>query len=186
MKKIYNISLKLKTPLHINAGTGGDGRRVYVSDKYGAYIPATVLKGIFRNTMEMNIKAIDPEYKCTQKEKADQPCGCILCRLFGKAGFAQSRIVMDNLLPEKKDKEEIRTNVSINRFTRRGRDKALVTSNVVSAADEPVYSGRMTVYFTPSLLKYETALIKSLEMINSIGSGKSRGLGLAEIGVKEI
>ena len=62
MKKVYNIRLKLKTPLHINAGSGSDGRRFFVSDKIGAYIPATLIKGILRNRMVMNIKAIDPDY----------------------------------------------------------------------------------------------------------------------------
>ena len=52
MKKVYNIRLKLKTPLHINAGSGSDGRRFFVSDKIGAYIPATLIKGILRNRME--------------------------------------------------------------------------------------------------------------------------------------
>ena len=55
MKKVYNIRLKLKTPLHINAGSGSDGRRFFVSDKIGAYIPATLIKGILRNRMEMQI-----------------------------------------------------------------------------------------------------------------------------------
>ena len=96
-----------------------------------------------------------------------------------------SRVIIDNLLPLSDVKREIRTNVSINRYTKKGLDGALVSSNVISAADNQEFVGNMTVYYTPSLIKYEKALIESFKMIDSIGSSKSRGLGLVQIEVTE-
>lgn len=187
MKKIYHIKLKLKTAVHINAGVGSDGRRIVVKSNGEKYIPATLIKGILRNQMEMIVKTLYSDYRCNGKENAQKSCDCIMCRMFGKAGFQPSRIIIDNLYSEKEIKMEIRTNNAINRFTRKANDGALVSQEVAAATKESVFEGDMTVYYkNDAELKYEKILLKSFEMIDSIGSSKSRGLGLVEIEVSEI
>ena len=195
MKKTYRIKLKLKTALHINAGTGGDGKRLAVKSIYTdengeskteLYIPATTLKGMLRNQMEMNIKTLNSTYSCNGKSFADSPCNCVMCRLFGKAGFQPSRVIIDNLYPVSATQLENRTNVAINRYTRKAEDGMLVTQETVSASDEQLFEGNMTVYYIGDLRKYEKALVESFKMIDSIGSSKSRGLGYVGIEVVEL
>lgn len=178
MKKVYNITITLLTPLHINAGTGADSRRVFVKTGSKPYIPATLLKGIMRSSTEQLIRSLYPDYVCSGKDNADSDCSCILCTLFGKSGFKPSRIVLDNLLTDSSAAPQLRTNLGLNRFTRRAQNKNLVSSEVAAAGT--VFRGQMTVYYTDALKKYEPLLISVLENIDSIGSAKSRGLGLVK------
>lgn len=194
MKKTYKIKLRLKTALHINAGTGGDGKQLVVKSIYTdengdskstPYIPATTLKGMLRNQMEMNIKTLDNKYSCNDKSSADNPCSCVMCRLFGKAGFQPSRVIVDNLYPISDTQLESRTNIAINRYTRTAAEGMLVNRETVSASGEQLFEGDMTVYYVGDLVKYEKALVESFKMIDSIGSSKSRGLGYVGIEVEE-
>lgn len=187
MKSNYEIKIKLKSALHINAGTGGDGTQTVVKSGGEAYIPATTLKGILRSNMEMLVKSLDPDYSCNGKENAEKSCDCIMCRFFGKAGFQPSRVVIDNLYNEGDDtKTEYRTNNGIDRHTRRIQDKALVSREAVSAVGEQVFRGNMVVYYTGEMTRYKSVLLKAFDMIDSIGLSKSRGMGLVETEVTEL
>lgn len=196
MKKKYKIRITLKSALHINAGVGGDGRRIIMKNVYNdgkkditeLYIPATTLKGILRNKMEMNIKALESGYSCVGKDNAESDCDCVMCRFFGKAGFKPSRLIIDNLYMTDKSagQTEIRTNNAINRYTRKAFDGALVSQEVISAAENPVFEGEMTVYYIGDMAEYEKILLGSLKMIDSIGSSKSRGLGYVQTEVEEV
>lgn len=185
MKKTYKIRLTLKTALHINAGVGGDKRKIFVKSGGRAYIPATAIKGVMRNNADMLVKTFYPDEKCIGKENAERDCGCMVCTMFGKAGYRPSRIVIDNLYSDSEPEKETRTSVAMNRFARKAENGMLVTQETVSAAAEPVFAGEMTVYYPDDEAKYEKLLLKSLEMIDSIGSAKSRGLGLVETEVTE-
>lgn len=187
MKKTYRIRLTLKTALHINAGVGGDKRRIFVKSGGRAYIPATVIKGVMRNNADMLVKTFYPDEKCIGKENAERSCSCMMCTMFGKAGFSPSRIVIDNLYTDHaaEPERETRTNVAINRYARKAENGALVNQETVSAAAEPVFEGGMTVYYPDDSAQCEKLLLKALEMIDSIGSAKSRGLGLVETEVTE-
>ncbi len=185
MKKTYSIKLIPKTAFHINAGTGSDQRRIFVKSNGEAYIPATLLKGMMRNQAEVIIKTLDSSYTCKGKENADCDCDCIICKMFGKAGFRPSRIVVDNLYlpPNDKTKREIRTNIAVSRYSKCVREGALVSQETVSR--DLCFEGNMTVYYTKDMLKYEKLIKESLKMIDSLGSSKSRGLGWVEIEVEE-
>lgn len=184
MKKIYEINMEIKSAVHINAGTRGDGRQITVKSNGEMYIPATVIKGVVRNNMEGIIKALQPDYKCCGKENVGKSCDCIMCKFFGKAGFQPSRIIIDNLYNKKNDIQmELRTNNGISRYNRRTQEGALVTSEAISTAGDILFSGVMTVYYTKELEKYENILLKSFTMVDSIGSGKSRGLGRVKVTV---
>ena len=186
MKKVYSRALRLRSPLHINAGTSGDGREMFVTNGQEPYIPATLFKGMLRNNMEILIRAINEGYSCKGKENSESDCGCVMCTLFGKAGYKPSRVVIDNLYCDGENiKSEFRTNNGISRYTRRVQNNALVSKTVVSSAEETVFVGNMTVYYTEKTKKYEKLLMKSVKMINSIGSSKSRGLGRVETEVTE-
>ena len=187
MKHKYEIKIRLKSALHINAGTGGDGSQMVVKSNGEAYIPATTLKGILRSNMEMIVRSLYPDYICNGKENAEKSCDCIMCRFFGKAGFQPSRIVIDNLYSKNADaKSEYRTNTAIDRYTRRVNSKALVSKEAVSASEEQIFCGNMIVYYTGEMIKYKDVLLKAFSMIDSIGSSKSRGLGLVEAEVTEL
>lgn len=186
MKISYEIKIRLKSALHINAGID-HGVRLPVKNDNEAYIPATALKGILRSKMEMLVKALYPDYTCNGKENVQASCDCIMCRFFGKAGYQPSRIVIDNLYSEDGGTEsEYRSNIGINRYTRQAQDKTIVCSETVSAAGEPVFRGNMIVYYTDEMIKYKSLLLKAFSMIDSIGSGKSRGSGFVETEVAEL
>ncbi len=173
MKKKYQISVKLLSPLHINGGTAADGTRVTVKSNGKTYIPATLFKGVMRGYFQTLINTFgkDPD---------------LVKEFFGDSGFRKSHIILDNLETEQESSTEVRTNVSISRYTRKSIDGALVRSEVQPAFDannEPViFSGEMTVYYSDlKYFDYECFILKSIEMIKYIGSGKSRGLGFVDV-----
>lgn len=174
MKKVYKITVKQLSAMHINGGTAADGKRITVKYDRKSYIPATLLKGVFRGNFAMLASTLGIDKKI---------CG----EFFGDGGFQRSRIILDNLFTEQETVTETRTNVSISRYTRKSANEMLVTSEIQSPFDverNPVqYSGEMTVYYSEENLKYEKLLFKALQMTNAVGSGKSRGLGFVEVTV---
>lgn len=190
MKKIYNVSVKLLSALHINGGTNPSGVRVTVKSDGKAYIPATLFKGIVRENFEKIADLYGDTDKCCGKENAEKPCGCICCRMFGKAGFQRSRIIFDNLTTEQELSYSIRTNVSINRYLQKSYDGALVFTETADYIDKSgnntVFSGQITAYYPEDCAnRAEAFLIEAVEMIKCIGLGKSRGLGFVEVTISE-
>ncbi len=189
MKKVYDVKVKLLSPMHINGGVSSDGKRITVRSDNKPFIPATLFKGLVRNNFEMLINTYRNE-KCNSKESAEKPCRCMTCTLFGKAGFQRSRIIFDNLESDQKMKTDIRTNVSVNRYLRKVNDGALVFSEVVSNfdsnGDNVVFTGQITVYYPVDQDgEYEKFFKASIQNIDCIGLGKSRGLGFVDIEVEE-
>ncbi len=205
MKKVYNVSVTLKSALHINGGTNPDGMRITIKSDGQAYIPATLFKGMVRENFEklvclMNQDKEHPLFEnisCNGKEKAEKPCSCPVCTMFGKAGFQRSRIYFDNLETDQKLRYTIRVNVAVDRYLQKAKDKALVFSETVDAMAEiqdkreekpepAVFSGQVTVYL-PETYGYEilACFEEAVSMIKSIGLGKSRGLGFVEVNISE-
>ena len=177
MKKVYTINIRLLSAMHINAGTAPDSKRVFVRYDGRPYIPATLLKGMVRGNFSMLMNTFAPD----DIGIADD--------FFGSEGYDRSHCIFDNLFSGQSLGYENRANVSIDRYTRKNSDKALVFSEVVSCMDnngEPVVlSGEATVYYTDEMLHYEKVFLESVRMINFIGSGKSRGLGYVEAEINE-
>ncbi len=179
MKKVYKIDIRLLSAMHINAGVAPDSKRVFVKSDGKPYIPATLFKGLVRSNFEMLLNTYAPESIAISKS------------FFGDEGYNRSHVIFDNLFPKpEQDAEyENRVNVSISRYTRNKIDGALVFSEVVSRRDslgqDIVFSGYVTVYYSEEMLKYENYFLEAVRLINSIGSGKSRGLGYVEVSIVE-
>lgn len=180
MKKAYEINVELLSALHINSGVDSDGTRIFVACDGKPYIPATLIKGIARDNFERLLKTFSNEYKLDN-------CDDVVSNIFGKEGFQKSRIIFDNLYTKSQVITDTRTNISINRYTRKANDGALVFSKTVSPFDKQqnniCFNGEFTLYSNDE--KYIQLLIKAIEMISCIGSGKSRGLGFVEVKVSE-
>ena len=108
---------------------------------------------------------------------------------FGSEGYNRSHVIFDNLLTEQEYIYETRSNVSISRYTRKNTDQALVFSENVSCFDKNgdmlIFSGDVTVYMNDAMKAYESFFTEAVRMIDSVGSGKSRGLGLTEVSIDE-
>lgn len=191
MKKLYNIRVKLLSPLHINGGISIDGRRITITQDGKPYIPATLFKGIVRNNFEMFFNTYFPEVICNDKENAEKSCKCPSCVMFGRSGFQKSRIIFDNLETNQDTIIELRANSSINRMLRKTKEGALVFTEVVSPIDKNknpiVFTGDMLVYYPKNNAEtLENYLIQSIKHIISIGLGKSRGFGFVDVEVSQI
>ena len=191
MKKIYQITVKLLSPLHINGGTTSDGVRISIKQNGIPYIPATLMKGVLRDKFEMLARTYDSSFKCNGKEAAVNSCDCLSCRMFGKAGYQKSKIIIDDLFSPQNIGYELKVNVAINRYLRKAGDGMLVTTEVVANNDlkgnTVVFTGLMTVYYPPFIdsVLTEKYLFGALTLIKNIGSGKSRGMGFVRIEVME-
>lgn len=177
MKKEYTITVRLLSSMHINAGSAPDSKRIVVKDNGAPFIPATLFKGLVREKFNVLLSTFAPD-DMTMTEK-----------FFGSEGYNRSHVIFDNLLTEQNYVYETRCNVSISRYTRKNTDQALVFSENVSCFDKCgdtlVFSGDITLYLNETMKKYESFFIEAVKMIDSIGSGKSRGLGLAEVSISE-
>lgn len=177
MKKEYRITVKLLSSMHINAGSAPDSKRIVIKENGAPYIPATLMKGLTRDKFNVLISTFAPGEKAMTE------------RFFGSEGYNRSHVIFDNLLTYQEYIYESRSNVSINRYTRKNNDQALVFSENVSCFDKSgnalIFSGDVTVYMNDAMRNYERFFTEAVKMIDSIGSGKSRGLGLAEVTIDE-
>jgi CRISPR/Cas system CSM-associated protein Csm3 (group 7 of RAMP superfamily) len=179
MKKNYRINVTLLSAMHINAGADKSGLRLTAKSDGKPYIPATLFKGRVRWEFSALSEALGENSESVTEY------------FFGSGGFCRSHTIFDNLYPVRECKTELRTNVSIDRYTRKAAEGALVTTEVVAQCGEngepTVFSGEMTVYFTDeSMLRYEPALKKAVELVCTVGLGKSRGLGFVRTEIAEI
>ena len=203
MKQSSLVSVKLLSALHVNGGTDASGNRTTIKMDGRAYIPATLFKGLVRENFSKLSTELFPDWPvCTRTNRySEKKCDCAVCSMFGSAGFQKSRVYFDNLESDQNLRYEIRTNVAIDRYTRKALDKALVFSEAVSACAETsnggseptVFEGEVEAYYPQGISEekqkqIETLLIESVKLITNIGLGKSRGLGFVEtsISLKEV
>ncbi len=180
LAKRYAIDIMLKSPLHINSGDDREGYRSVTLLEGKPIIPASTLKGKMRDNFASLI-----ENSCKIGIDGGKPCSCPVCLLFGSAGYQPSRVYVQNLEIKDFNKEylKIRTGTAVDRYLRVVRDQALFKTQVV---DKGIFTGEMEVYFNPVTIEYESMIILSLKMIETIGGGKSRGLGFVDVEVKSI
>lgn len=188
-KKMYQITVKLLSALHINGGNNADGVRVTVKQDGQAYIPATLFKGMVRENYEKLVALADAEHAGHREDSVGAPCTCSTCKMFGRSGFQPSRILFDNLETAQLLQYATRANVSVDRYLQKSIDGALVFTQVVEPWDADgapaVFSGTMTAYYTTNQAREEACLLTAIEWIKCIGLGKSRGLGFVEVHVNE-
>ncbi|MBP0956200.1 MAG: hypothetical protein J5997_02405 [Oscillospiraceae bacterium] len=177
MKKEYTVTVRMLSSMHINAGSAPDSKRIVVKENGAPYIPATLFKGLVREKMSVLLSTFDPDNTAMAE------------RFFGSEGYNRSHVIFDDLLTEQEYVYETRCNVSISRYSRKNNDQALVFSENVSCFDKSgdalIFSGDITLYLNEGMKKYEPYFIEAVKMIDSVGSGKSRGLGLAEVSISE-
>jgi CRISPR-associated protein Csm3 len=171
-KKVYQVEIVSSSALHAGAGTSHSGAAITLKRNGRPYIPATTIKGIWRDNFTRLLGADAPN-RCNWE--CDVNSGCIVCRLFGGRGFRQSKIfISDFLCVSDQNTGIIRPMVAIDRYTRKAADKSLAFCEVTESG---IYKGEISVYFSEDTIEYERLLLASLEMIDSIGKNKSRGMG---------
>lgn len=199
MKRTYPVSVKLLSAMHINGGTDINNNRITVKAEDKAYIPATLFKGLVRENFTKLWQLTETDTgSCFGKQTEAAQCGCTVCRMFGKAGFQRSRIFFDHLETAQTLNYRMRSNVSIDRHTRKAVDQALVFTEIVAplATDQTgalqpcVFHGDITVFYPPDFSvekqkKIEAVFVQAVRMITNIGLGKSRGLGFTETVIDE-
>lgn len=177
MKKEYTITVRLLSSMHINAGVSPDSKRIVVKETGVPYIPATLMKGLVREKFTVLLNTFVPD----EIAMAD--------RFFGSEGYNRSHVIFDDLLTGTDFVYETRSNVSISRYTRKNTDEALVFSENVSCFDRNgeslIFKGDVTVYYNEDMKRYESCFTEAVKMIDAVGSGKSRGLGLVEVNISE-
>lgn len=173
MKKEYTLSVKLLSSIHINAGAAPDSKRLSVKENGVPYIPATLIKGLVREKFTVLLMTFAPHETY------------MVNSFFGNEGYSRSHVIFDDLHTAQEPVFETRSNVAISRYTRKNTDEALVFSENISCFDSNgdalIFKGDVTVHFTEKMKKYEPCFCEAVRMIDAIGSGKSRGMGFAEV-----
>lgn len=193
----YIVSIKLKSPLHINSGDGRSGYRSVITEHNEPIIPASTIKGKMRDNFA-RLTGNCPSSSVGQGKH----CYCPVCSIFGARGFQPSRIYVQDFRFDKDSQKEqpkadlsIRMGTAVDRYRRVAEDEALYKAQVVENKYEKkddkqivdaVFTGNIEVYFTPDTIKYEKDLRLALKMIETIGGGKSRGFGFVEVEVKSL
>jgi CRISPR/Cas system CSM-associated protein Csm3 (group 7 of RAMP superfamily) len=183
--------MKLNSALHINGGTDVNGTRVTLKMDGKAYVPASLLKGMVREnfTKLWRIAVPDDVSPCCAGNGDTKPCSCIPCRMFGTGGFQKSRIYFDHLETDQPLEYSHRSNIAIDRHSRKVVDQALVFTQTVEPktkkGEQTVFCGEITVYYPPEMdlqkqQQIEAVMRAAVHMITNIGLGKSRGLGFVE------
>lgn len=175
-KRVYQVEIVSNSALHAGAGISHSGTAITLKRNGRPYIPATTIKGVWRNNFT-RLLGTDAPNRCNWE--CDVNSECIVCRLFGGKGFRQSKIfISDFLCVSDQNTGIIRPMVAIDRYTRKAADKSLAFYEVTESGR---YKGKISVYFSEDTIKYEGLLLESLGMIDSIGKNKSRGMGSVQI-----
>ncbi len=182
LKREYDVRFILESPIHISSGTRQGGYNAILKTSSGPIIPASTIKGKVRDNFSKLVQS-----RCENKS-AKKYCTCPVCSIFGGAGFQPARIIIEDFSFEQQDDTgnlplSIRPCVSIDRYRKVAKDQALAFHEVLSNG---AFHGRVQVYFTPETIRFENELKLSFKMIETIGSGKSRGLGFVRVEVKEV
>lgn len=181
-KKVYRLRFKIKSPLHISFGNNQDS--VMKTARFGRkpFLPASTVKGKIRS----NFKSLLADKCCDDQQSAVKRCKCPACSIFGKSGYQPSKIYIQNLEYSSDKQLElfgIRSTVAIDRYRKVAQDGALAFTEVI---DNGLFEGNMEVYFTDESIIYEKYLMTAVNMIESIGKGKSRGWGFVDVEVTPI
>jgi len=199
LKRIYQIKMTLHSALHINGGTDVNGTRITLKigekGQEKAYVPASLLKGMVRENFTKLWKNFRPDaIPCCAENGETRPCSCIPCRMFGTSGFQRSRIYFDHLETEQALEYSLRSNIAIDRHTRKTVDQALVFTQTVSPKTKDgksvVFHGDVTVYYPPEMelpeqQQIEAVMRTAVKMITNVGLGKSRGFGFVETDIEK-
>lgn len=165
--KIYNITIKTKTPFNISSGNQENGivKSTSIKDVNGKpYISGSTIKGKIREHYRM----------VTDEERTKE--------LFGDRGYKPSKIIVDNFyLLNNEYSTSIRYGNAIDRYRKVTIDGALYSKEVISG----IFVGEIEVnYGSDNLIKDDLKL--AIKMISSIGGSTSSGLGKVEIDIEEV
>jgi len=171
----YKVDIKLITPFNISTGenVGNYVDKSTVKYKGKPYIPASTIKGKIRSNFYMISDLDHNEYNCS----------CPMCNIFGKPGYSPSKIYVDDFVTDEEPFTVIRFGNAIDRYRKIAKDKALFTEELSANS---LFKGEIKVNFDQETIKYKEKLEMAIKMIDSIGNGKSRGHGHAEIYIEEV
>jgi CRISPR-associated protein Csm3 len=171
----YKAAVNVLSPFNISSGQDQDGfidkRTVLYNDK--VYIPGSTIKGKIRNNF----------YKIVDLNHMENDCDCVMCTIFGGSGYNPSRMYVDDFMPVEDNNISIRFGNAIDRYRKIAKDGALFAQEVVNNSE---FIGQITVYFDEKTMKYKESIELAINMIDSIGNGRSRGYGRVKVCLEEV
>lgn len=172
---IYQVRIRMLTPFNISTGERLSDyvNKSTIKYKGKPYIPASTIKGKIRN----NFYAI-----CDLNHKGEN-CGCPMCRIFGRPGFGPSRIYIEDFVTDEEPSTLIRYGVAIDRYRKTAKENVLFAEEL---SGNRVFRGKIKVYFDEHTINYKDKLEMAIKMIDSVGNGRSKGHGHAEITLEEV
>lgn len=179
----YNVKIDMLSPFNISSGEDQDGYidRSTVTYRGCPYIPGSTIKGKIRSNF----------YKISDIDHVESNCRCPMCLIFGGEGYSPSKIYIDDFRLDEDSNGElshsrdfsIKYGNAINRYTKTAKDNALFVQEVANKAK---FVGQVSIYFDSETIKYKDNLELAMNMIDSIGGGRSRGYGRAKVYLEEV
>lgn len=184
------VVLTTCSPLHIGAlsASGSAAMRGMLKDAHGwPYIPASAFKGRLRHMVERLGRGLGYSVCETHRQMCREPArACPACQVFGSSWIPGSARFPDLLLsaPEALAAERqegrpppasvLRYGVGISRRRRTAGDHLLYTSELFQPGASLAFAGE--IQQVPGLAE-AAWLAGGLQMLESLGSDRSRGLG---------
>jgi CRISPR/Cas system CSM-associated protein Csm3 (group 7 of RAMP superfamily) len=188
-----DLSLQFTGAFNVGSGTAGGSlaQRPLLKDWRGLpYLPGSSLKGRLRHTCKQLAEGLkqascaDPraEVMCPNGPSGDKPCP--ICRLFGSPAFPGPLVFSDLILAEPEfltrnpPPTSLRYGVGISRYRRVAEDDLLYSTEVFLPGGPVIFKGSISGQIDEPDLGL---LVAGLEMLATLGSGKTAGLGWFEL-----
>lgn len=173
---VINLDISFYNQCFIGGGKGGSNIDMYTlkdsEDK--PYIPASTIKGRVRANFSMLLKTF---YK--NKKDAEY----IVTKWFGEGGNKPGKLYFDDLKMEGNDLEksymyDVRNGITVDRYRRCVRDRALYNIQTAGAGGNEHFQGQISGYvLEEDYEEFMPYLFTAVKMIKTIGGSQSRGIG---------
>lgn len=190
---IHRLKVRVRSPLQIGGWSMddvADGRSATVSDgdRTEFFVTGSALRGAMRLALEQVLRGAG-ERGCEPRSGAGDvaTCACRVCRLFGNVGTAgvvqvgPARLssTVSDLAPE------LRHGVAIDRYTGSASDSRLFQQRVASPIGEPELVAVLSFTRAPTAEELGD-LALAARLVESVGSGASRGLGSVSVELEAV
>lgn len=188
-----DLSLQFSGAFNIGTGTAGGSlaRRPLLRDWRGLpYLPGSSFKGRLRHTCKQLTETLDQPTCTDPRAEAMCPNGpdagqlCPICRLFGSPAQPSPLVFSDFSLAEPKffthtpPPGSLRYGVGISRYRRVAEDDLLYSTEVFVPGGPVIFKGNISGQVDE--LEFGL-LVAGLELMTTLGSGKTAGLGWFEL-----
>lgn len=161
-------------------GTSQIGNYVLKDINGLSYIPGTSLKGKLRYNVTSIYNSIK-EHKCNFYNDSQEPCGCIICDMFGEKNNLKGSLYYSNLNRSSENKNElfsVRSGIQVNRYMKVTKDLSFFLTQTAGEAGTANYEGKIQGYLNENTYKEQLVfLYTAFYLTNTIGGNQSRGLG---------